>query len=89
MVPDRMDIQTSIRDLEMLLREIIYNYGVAVGKQELDRDFARRILLETSKKIMLHMPCRVLDDDELDELESKYTVRLNELLEEVNKVGKT
>ena len=27
--------------------------------------------------------------DELDELESKYTVRLNELLEEVNKVGKT
>ena len=89
MAPDRMDVQDSIEALERLLREMIYNYGVSIGKQELDRDFARRILLETSKKIMLHMPCRALDDEELDELESKYTVRLNELLEEVNKVGKT
>lgn len=84
---DRLDVQQSIKDMEMLLREIIYDYGVAIGKQELDNDFAHRILLETSKKLIMHMPCQALDDEELDGLESKYTVRINELLEEVEKSG--
>jgi len=76
---DRIDIEKAIRDIQNVANFMLQEYGAAKAKQELDRDFAPRIAIEASKKLLNAMPCLKFNDDKIEHYDSLYSVRLNKL----------
>ena len=76
---DRVDIEKSIRRIQDVANFMLQEYGAAKAKQELDRDFAPRIAIEASKKLLVAMPALELNDDKIGHYHCLYSVRLNQL----------
>jgi hypothetical protein len=76
---DRVDIENSIRRIQDVANFMLQEYGAAKAKQELDRDFAPRIAIEASKKLLEAMPALELNDDKIEHYDSLYSVRLIQL----------
>jgi di/tripeptidase len=76
---DRIDIEKSVRRIQDVANFMLQEYGAAKAKQELDSDFAPRIAIEASKKLLMAMPALELCDDKIEHYDSLYSVRLNRL----------
>lgn len=76
---DRIDLQKSAEALQKIVNQMWYELGKAIGKQELDRDFAEYMAVKFSKKILEAMPALAIESDEIEEADSKYGHELNKI----------